>query len=91
MTVCPVCGQGTTTWFGPDDDNVRLVSHLACAQQAGKTMRVAVEVNGRLEAENERLRGNLRSISEMGHNDDCLFCTRKDFNAQEWAARDDAS
>ena len=38
------------------------------------------------EAEVERLRHRLQAIVEMGHNDDCLFCARKDHNAQEWLA-----
>jgi len=48
---CPVCGKGEFRqggFFSP-------VSHLACVAQANEVMRVAVEANGRLEAENERL------------------------------------
>ena len=37
-----------------------------------------------LEAENKRLRHCLQAIVDMGHNDDCLFCARKDHNAAEW-------
>ena len=48
---CPVCGKGEYV----DEHTWCHVSHFACVQQANKTMRVAVEAHGRLEAENERL------------------------------------
>ena len=52
MTTCPVCRKGETE--GADRDGwPNTVSHLACVQQSDKTMRVAVEANGRLKAENE--------------------------------------
>ena len=51
---CPVCGKGE---LEPQEGFTypRHVSHLACVEQADKTMRVAVEAHGRLEAENRLL------------------------------------
>ena len=73
MSACPVCGKGEYVLHAPELNAEPMVnhhvSHLVCVAQADKTMRVAVEANGRLEAENGRLAALVEQdrAEYMGH------------------------
>ena len=50
-----------------------------------KTAKLIVNQDARiqkLDAENKRFRAALKGVMLAGHNDDCLFCARKDVMAQ---------
>lgn len=53
-----------------------------------KSVRGLVRERNQLAAEVERLRGELRRVQLIGHNDDCLFCGFKDRAVYEALNRD---
>jgi len=77
-----------------DHENIGLKAEVAEQKELAtfwhETADLAQTDSEQAEAHLARLRHYLQAIVDMGHNDDCLFCARKDHNAQEWAAREEA-